>query len=127
MATQTSSITKGDLVKWMADPRFCCEEVTLKAATTQSVEIGSPLRDDTGYILVANGQEANATHIALEAVEATGGEKILALRNGPALIDKDRLHLETDVSWAELAAYFAARDIRPLSEPAKYEEGLADS
>lgn len=107
----------GDVVRWMINREYCCETLTLKAATSQSVEIGSPLRDNTGYILVANGQEANVTAIALEAVEATGSEKILCLVRGPAIIDPDRLHLETSVTWAEIAAYLLALKILGIAEP----------
>lgn len=120
----TQKMKIADVVKWETNPNFTREKVTLKAVTTQTIVVGSPLRDDTGYILVANGQEANATHIALENIDATGGEECLALRCGPALIDKDQLTLETGVTWSELESYFAALDIRALAEPAEYEEGL---
>jgi len=113
----------GDVVKYETPFNFCRKKLTLKAATTQSVEVGSPLRDNTGYILVANGQEANATAIALEAVEATGGEEIVCLVRGPAVIDADRLHLETGVSWSELEPYFAALGILAREEPDKLTTG----
>jgi len=121
----SETINVGDLLKFEVAMGFCREKLTLKAATTQSVEVGSPLRDNTGYILVANGQEANVTAIALEAVEGTGSEEIVCLVRGPAVIDKDRLHLETDVTWAELKPYLLALGIVGRAEPAKYEEGLA--
>ena len=123
MATLSEPVVMDDVLKWMVDSRFCCAALTLKANTVQSVEVGSPLYDNTGYCIVPNGQEANAVAIALEAVEATNAEIILCLVRGPALIDSDRLHLETSVTWAELTAYFAALDIRALTEPTQLTEG----
>jgi len=107
----------GDVVRWMVNKEFCCEALTLKAATPQSVEVGSPLRDNTGYILVANGQEANATAIALENVEVTGSEKVLCLVRGPAIVNPSQMHFETDVAWSEVAAYFLALKILGIAQP----------
>lgn len=128
MATPTQEpINIGDLLKWEVDKRFCRKKLALKAATAQSVEIGSPLRDNTGYILVVNGQEANITAIALENVEATGDEEIMCLVRGPAIIDKDRLHLETDVTWVEIESVLQALGILGLAEPATREEGTVET
>jgi hypothetical protein len=125
MASLTEPIRMQDVVKWMVNSNFCCEEVTLEANTEQTIVVGSLLMDDDGYILVANEEEANVTHIALENVSATGGETILALARGPALVDKDMLDFEDYVTWSEVASHLAARDILPLSEPTKLEEGLS--
>jgi hypothetical protein len=125
MASLTEPIRVQDVVKWMANSNFCCEEVALKAGTEQTIVVGSLLRDDSGYILVADGEEDHVTHIALENVSATGGETILALARGPALVDKDMIDLEDYVTWSEVESYLAARDIRPLSEPTELEEGLS--
>jgi hypothetical protein len=127
MASLTEPIRMQDVVKWMVNSNFCCEEVALKADTEQTIVVGSLLMDDDddGYILVANEEEANVTHIALENVSATGGETILALARGPALVDKDMLDFEDYVTWSEVASHLADRDILPLSEPAELEEGLS--
>jgi hypothetical protein len=119
----SEKISVGDLIKWECNGNFTRAVLTLKENTSQSIEIGSPLRDDTGYILVVNGQEANVTAIALEFKEATGGENILCLVRGPAIINKDRLHLEANVTFAELNPYLKALGILGLAEPTNYDEG----
>jgi len=117
MSTPSERNYTGEWLKWLCSNAFCLDVLTLKAATTQTIKSGSPLRDNTGYILVANGQEAHATAIALEAISATGGEKILCLVRGPAVVDSSKMSFETSVSWAEIADALAALDIRPYKTP----------
>lgn len=129
---KSEAVHVGDVLKWEVNHNFCRAKLVLKTGTTQSVEVGSPLESDAGsgaddYILVANGKEAEVAAIALEAIEATGLEEIVCLVRGPALVDKDRLHLETSVTAAELESYLAALGIRYLAEPEEYEEGLPTS
>jgi hypothetical protein len=112
MATNDSEGTvQGDIIKWMVDPNYCIETLTLKSATSDEIYVGSLLRDNTGYIVVANGQEANVTAISLERVTATGGEKIKCLVRGPAIIDQTELNYESSVTWNEVAAYLEALGI----------------
>lgn len=113
MTQQTEKTYVAEFLKWTVNRDFCLEVVALKAATADEIYVGSLLRDNTGYIVVANGSESSATHISLERITAAGGEKILTLARGPALIDPNKLNFEASVTWAEVAAYYAARDIRP--------------
>lgn len=125
---KTEAVHIGDVLKWEVNPNFCRKKLVLKTSTVQSIEVGSPLDSHAGsqaddFILVVSGKEAEAEAIALEAVEAEGDEEIVCLVRGPALIDKDRLHLEASVTADGLEATLAALDIRYLAEPTEYEEG----
>ena len=106
--------TEGQILKWVVNPEFCIGTIELKAATSDEIYPGMAMRDNTGYIAVANGQEANCTAIALERITATGGETIKALVRGPALIDSalfdyvQDTYADANVSWAELVAASAA-------------------
>jgi len=110
MATyDAEGLQAGDFIKWLCNPAYCIGKVTLKAAA-EHIKIGSLIRDNTGYVLVANGQEANAV-IALEDVASSAGETIKALVRGPALIDSVEI-LAVDavsgVTWAECTGLIAA-------------------
>ena len=113
MATNSTEKSKeGDLVKWLINNQFCVAVRPLKAATVQSVEIGSPLEYSVnGDIIVVSGNEANILCLSLENIEATGGENIKTLLRGPAIIDSDHLHLEASVTAATCKAVLLALDI----------------
>lgn len=113
--TQLSEGTyTGEWLKWLMNRDFCLDVLTTKAATADIFYPGSLLRDDTGVIIVANGQEANVDSIYMgRQLTVAGGELVLCLVRGPAIIDPDLLNYETDVTWADLAAALAALDIRP--------------
>ena len=119
MTQQTEYPKEGEIVKWMANPEFCIGTITLKAATADEIYPGMAMRDNTGYIAVANGQEANVTAIALERKTAAGSEVIKALVRGPALVDSVMIDAVQDaygdaaVGFSEMATYLAALDIRP--------------
>jgi len=104
MASDSEAKRRGDLLKWCVNPEYCIETHLTKAATSASFEVGSPVDDSTGDILITNSNEANVEGICLTNVEATGGEKIQVLVRGPAIIDENELHLESDVTAAELEA-----------------------
>lgn len=116
----TEPVHIGDLLKYETPMRFCREKKTLHASV-QSIEVGSPL-DATGKLL-GGADVANVKALALEAIEATGSEEIMALVRGPAIIDKDRLHLESGVTWAALEPYLEKLGILGRSEPVEYTEG----
>ena len=119
----------GDILKYEIPMGYCREKLTLKTSTSQTIKMGSMLRDNTGYILVANGQEANVTAIALEAVVATGDEEIVCLVRGPAIVDSDRIEeqAETSVTWSEVVTYLLALGILGRVEADEIEEGLPAS
>jgi hypothetical protein len=130
MSTLTEDVNVGDVIKYETPNGYCRELLALKTNTAQHVLIGSPLRSNTGYILVANGQEANATAISLEDVDAPSDATVryvVALVRGPAIVDSNRIQCETDVAWSELAAYFLALGIIGRAEPTTLEDGIATS
>ena len=112
MAQLTDTDATGEWLKWMIERRFCCAPMALKAATVQTIVPGDMLEDDTGLIIVANGTEADVIAIAMESIVAVGGEKILCLVRGPAIIDSDMINYAASVTWAEVSAALAALDIR---------------
>ena len=114
MAQSTETGRTGEWLKWFCNRDFCLDVLTLKAATADVIYNGAMLRDNTGYIVVANGSEALVTAIYMgDTFTAAGGEKVLCLVRGPAIIDADKLNYEASVTWAEVAAALAALDIRP--------------
>jgi len=128
MSSLSETVRIQDVLKWVVNQDYCLEKLTLKASTIQTIQIGSPLRDNTGYILVANGQEANVTAIALEAIVTESvdpGDEILCLVRGPAIVDETRVDAacEASVGWSEIEAYLLALGIIGLAEATNYEEG----
>jgi len=114
MAQSTETGRTGEWLKWLMNRDFCLDVLTLKAATADVIYNGAMLRDNTGYIVVANGSEALVTAIYMgDTFTAAGSEKVLCLVRGPAIIDADKLNYEASVTWAEVAAALAALDIRP--------------
>ena len=109
MASDTEAPVGGDFIKWMCNPNYCIGKVLLKAAA-EHIKIGSLIRDNTGYVLVANASEAHAV-IALEEVASSTAIYIKALIRGPALIDSVEV-LAVDavggVTWAECLDLIAA-------------------
>ncbi len=129
MASQDKALVIADIVKYETPSYFCRAILTLKSATSQTIKVGSMLRDNTGYILVANGQEANVTAIALEGMTATGDEECLCLVRGPAIVDSDKVEdqAEASVTWSEVAAYLLALGIVGRAEAPELSEGTATS
>jgi len=116
MAQSTETTRVGEWLKWLANRDFCLGILSLKTATAQTIYSGALLEaDGDGYIIVANGKEGDVVGIAMveQPLVATGGEKVLCLVRGPAIVDSDKLSYAANVSWAEVAAALAALDIRP--------------
>ena len=114
MAQDTERNYPGDFLKWICNRDFCLDILTTKAATADILYPGGLLMDSTGAINVANGSEASVYAIYLgPQITVAGGEKILALVRGPAIVDYDMLNFEASVTWAECAAALAALDILP--------------
>ena len=116
MPQLSESVKSGEWLKWLTNRDFCLGVLTLKTTTNQTIKPGSLLEvDGDGHILVAVGTVASVVGIAVieNDLVATGGEKVLCLVRGPAVVDSDKLSYETDVTWAGVAAAFAALDIRP--------------
>ena len=116
MAQLTEGTKVGEWLKKMFDRDFCTGVLTLKTSTVQTILPGSMLEvDGDGYIIVANGKEGDVLGITMneQTIVAAGGEKVLCLVRGPAVIDSDKLSYAADVAWSEVAAALAALDIRP--------------
>jgi len=113
MTQTTERVRVGEFLKYAMHPDVCLDYMTLKAATVQSIVPGACLEDSTGLIICLIDEVADVSAIALESIEATGGEKILCLVRGPAVVDSDKLTFDEGVTWADVAAYFAALGIYP--------------
>lgn len=132
---QNESIYLDDVVKWEVEPRYTREVVTLEAVAgaTAVPVVGELLQTGTGVkkvVVASDGSGCNA--ILLEevpgglAAHKAGDISVLALVRGPALIDTDRVHVNSSYKTAALAA-LKVLEINALTEPASYEEGTPDS
>jgi hypothetical protein len=108
MTVLTMSPTLGDLLKFELNGNYCRETVTLKAGSAYA--LGSVLGKITAsskYRLSPAAQVAGdegaeaAVAVLIEAVDATGGDKIgLAVARGPAIVSKAALIFDASVDQA---------------------------
>jgi len=113
MAALSEKTYASEWLKWLINPAFCLQTVTL-ADDTMSLKSGSLMADSgDGWVEVSNGSEGEIDGILIHDIEAEGEEEVLVLTNGPAVIDPDKLDYPEDVAWAEIADALAALDIRP--------------
>lgn len=118
MATQTEGPRIDDVVKWMVNRDYCVELVTLD--TSVAVDVGTVLdiSTPTASVLITNGNEADTGAIALEKRTATDARTLLpVLVRGPAIVDGDKLLLETSVTIAEVTTPLVALGVLVHREP----------
>ena len=128
MASDTEAVRLSDVVKYEADPTYTRERIYVDKDI--SVVIGEPL-DRNGHASgppavaskIANGSEANADAISLEAhATASADYQILALVRGPAVVDGDQLTLQTSVTVAEMQTNLLANiDVVVQTDPTNSE------
>lgn len=114
MTQATESTKNGEFLKWVIDAGFCVERMMLKAITPVTIVPGDILTDDTGLILCLLAEAANVSAIALDGGTFVGGEYILCLVRGPALVDPDLMTYDAGITWADVAAAFAVLQIQPV-------------
>ena len=114
MPTLTKGPTLGDLLKYELNGSYNRETITLKSGTNYplgavlgKITASSKYRLSPAAQVVGDEGAETAIAVLIEAVDATGGDKVgLVMTRGPAIVSKDALVFDATV---DLAAEKAAK------------------
>lgn len=92
MASQSEALTRGDILKWSVDERYCIESLTLETPTNyvmgMVLEPGAPTTDKKLAVVAANVDSISLSNA--DATSADVADQPVLVR-GPAIVDEDQL------------------------------------